>query len=1397
MSFTLSFRSDNGEPRALEDEANIISQIFLLYLNPLFKKGADQSLEMPDLGPTSWQDKTKRLFDAFTPQLEKESQRSFEKRSLWYVLWRTVGYFKLCLALGLYAGYSVCSFIPILILDALVQHFQGTTTLTTWQLWTLAALMFVVPMLGTVLAAHSNLVLAHCGLQFRNALIAAIYRKALRLSPSARQKSSTGQIVNMFSNDTAQLQRFLLFLNNLFLAPVVIGVAIFLIYLQVGASVFVGLGLIIIVLPMNGVIFDWLSKVRKRKVEYTDRRVKLMNEILNGIRIIKYYAWEAAFKERVEDVRETELELLRLSAYIVAVAFSMVLMAVPVFLPVLIFFTYVKLGGQLDAAKIFTTIALFNLMQFPFIFLPLGLTQYNQTRVSTQRILEFLAAEELSEYVDPMPAEGLAVEMKNVSMGWVEVSEEEKLAEHAKEGAYSAVANDDSTAARIASAPSPNSSSISSSASASTSEKRSVVKETELRSILKQGKAELAGEKVEEESKGTDAAYDINQDRSVNTLRDLSFSIKKGELVAVVGSVGSGKSSLLNGLLGEMLLQKGSVAVQGSIAYCDQRPWIINDTVQANIVFGLPFDEERFDNALFAANLEDDILVLPGGINTQIGERGINLSGGQKARVALARAIYRDADIYLLDDPLSAVDAHVGQFLFHEGLRRALKGKTRILVTHQTHLLPDCDKIVVLDNGKVRGVGTYEELQQRGINVEDLLYQQANAGPEAEAFAEICEVATTADSAPASAPVSSTNTSIDGAHLQLKEKSMRQATARKADTRATTINSKEERSQGDVTTEIYSYYLRAGGAFLFSVLLLCVAISQVFTLLASFWLAEWGQTARDREEEDRALSTSRNVWYLNIFAALSCGTLLFYLIRSIILANHRMVASRVLHEGLLKVTLFAPVAFFDVTPTGRVLNRFSSDLQKIDEEIAQSMSQGLNSLANVLGAVGAVAGATKGTFLVLVPPVAFFYRSVQKYFTGTNTAVSRLEAISRSPIYADFSQALSGMTTIRAYADSERFINGLEDGVDSNSVANMTQQAASQWLAIRLDLIGASISFFIAVLAVAVPGFIPPGSLGLALSYSFQLTSYLKFLVRMVATIESQMNAVERVKYYMDNIEEEGSDKVSLPDGDIPEDWPSKGVVTAVGLQMRYRDGPLVLKGVDFNVKGGEKVGLAGRTGSGKSSLMVGLFRIQELAEGSIFIDGLDTSKIPLRLLRSKLGIIPQEPVMFSASVRFNLDPFSEHSDAKIWEVLSSINMKEHILTMPGKLSEEVAEGGSNFSAGQRQLVCIARALLRNPKILILDEATASIDNETDALVQRMVKEQFKNCTVLTIAHRLNTIIDSDKIMVMDDGLLGEYDSPKRLLGEDASPSEDAGVIPSKGLFKALWEKHLESHGQD
>ena len=681
------------------------------------------------------------------------------------------------------------------------------------------------------------------------------------------------------------------------------------------------------------------------------------------------------------------------------------------------------------------------------------------------------------------------------------------------------------------------------------------------------------------------------------------------------------------------------------------------------------------------ASLNADIAILPAGVMTEIGERGINLSGGQKARVSIARAVYRNADIYLLDDPLSAVDAHVGQHIFSECIQEALAGKTRILVTNQTHLLGKCDQVIIMAEGCIKAMGSYESIQTQGVDLS----------------AYIPKVMTTSTSQDNLALAVTQSNDKDKISSKDKEKDVKVEADKSVSEKAKKgkLMTIEEKNLGNVQLSAYLYYLRSGGIAWFFLVILFSLTSQVVGLISNFYLGYCCKVSVIADLEGHSFSSERNLKYLNTFAWISMIGVFTITLRSLCLANHRLGTSSIFHEGLLQRTMGAPISFFDVTPLGRILNRFSSDMSVIDEELSQTISQVFNSYSQCLGAIGAVAGSTKGTFLILIIPLLIAYNSIQAFFRKTNTVIARLEAISRSPIYSEFSQALTGVNSIRAYKDGQRFIDALEKRLNQNSIAGVTQQLVGQWLAIRLDILGALISFFIALITATSKGFIPAEFLALGLSYSFQLTTFLKFAVRMSASLEAQMNAVERIQFYINEIEQENTID-PLPEKDIPSTWPEHGVIKGTNLSLRYREGPLVLKGISMEINSSEKIGVVGRTGSGKSSLMNALYRIHELADGTLLIDNFDIKRIPLHILRSKLGIVPQDPVMFSATVRFNLDPFNQHSDTEVWNALEMVEMKDHVTSLPNKLLEEVAEGGENFSAGQRQLICIGNSIINN-----------------------------------------------------------------------------------------------------
>jgi ATP-binding cassette subfamily C (CFTR/MRP) protein 1 len=1094
-------------------------------------------------------------------------------------------------------------------------------------------------------------------------------------------------------------------------------------------------------------VFSIVSKMRRKVLKYSDLRVKMMNEILTGIRIIKFYGWEKPFGKEVGRLRFKEMEALTKMAYAVAIGFSIVLLSTPIIQPIIVFWTYIKIQDEpLTAATAFTTVALFNIMRFPFAFMPMGLLQFIQSKISLKRLERYLALPELSDYVEHSPPPETPEESPLAKSGSITI----------QDGNFSWI---DPEAPEIKPV-----------------QDEAPKKEKKTRRSLRDSskKTDDASSDDGSMSRSTHSFISsvISEDGGKGggiTLQDITCEIEAGSLVAVVGSVGSGKSSFLSAILGEMEAIDDSKVysprteeeknMKGFASYCTQSPWVINDTLRGNIMFGREFDEDRYNRVVKCCALMDDIVILPAGDMTEIGERGINLSGGQKARVSLARALYSDQTrLLLLDDPLSAVDSHVGEHLFSKAIAGDItKGMTRILVTHHVHVLAQCDKVIVFEHGRIKHQGKFQELVDSGVD-----------------FAGAVDVSKIQTS---ESPVPEEDDEKDK-KLELIEKEevakkdedpteTEKSTLKKA---GATLVQEEERDEGDVAGHAYGRYARAGGIYI--AILVCViqGLGRASDIMASFWLAFWAERMFQAEQSGTPFTDRETSKYIGIYAIFGFVGICGLGCRGIFLATHRLRASKRLHDGLTDAVLRAPVAFFDVTPIGRVLNRFAADMDKLDLELTQTISQGVNTTSNVLGAIGAIVVATKGTFIVPLIPLGYVYYLVQKWFRKTSTELQRVTSVANSPIFAEFSQTLSGTSTIRAYGVQAGFFEKCKSSFDNMNASYILVQLSNYWLSLRLDIMGGLVAMFVGAVAVGTldRGFISAGYLGLALSYSIEMTTYLKFGVQMIARLEADMSSVERILSYTDNIKPEAP--VEIPENDPePGTWPANGVVEFSHASMRYRDGPLVLKDLSFTVNAGEKIGVCGRTGSGKSSLMIALFRISELEDdgGKLLIDGVNTREIGTAALRLNLSIIPQDPIMFSNTVRYNLDPFAIATDDELWEVLQKVHLGEVIAVLPKGLDEEVAEGGENFSQGQRQLLCIARSLLRKPKILVMDEATASIDNETDAAIQEMIRENFKESTVLTIAHRLNTIMDSDRILVLDDGRIAELDTPEKLLAKE------------------------------
>jgi len=888
--------------------------------------------------------------------------------------------------------------------------------------------------------------------------------------------------------------------------------------------------------------------------------------------------------------------------------------------------------------------------------------------------------------------------------------------------------------------------------------------------------------------------------RQIPILFDVSILVPKGSLVGVCGAVGAGKSSLIAAVLGQMKLDSGSVALDGAFAYVSQQAWIMNCSLKENILFGEPFDAKKYYNVIWACELNQDMTSLPAGDQTEIGERGINLSGGQRQRVAMARALYANKDIYLLDDPLSAVDPQVGQHIFERCIRNELRGKTVLFVTHQLQFLSRCGQVIFMERGRIVDQGDHGSLMKRCAQYSSLI-QTFNHDAEADADGD-ADGPPTGDLCGANVDDGTSsedemfsiakNDVIETAESvkKWKSSSIQSQTSGVKDEHITSIDGdlqgvedgrltvEDTIEAGSIPLSTYVFYVRCAGGFLLTLLVVLIfTINIASTSTSSWWLAHWldvgvanSTISIGNNETTTILSITAHPdvhYYQTVYGMFIIVMIASSILRGLFFVKASLRASSLLHNQLFAKVFNCPTKYFESTPIGRILNLFSRDLDETDGRLVGNTEQLLQNILTISITI---------LFVVLVYPwflgalllmaVIFFF--VDRMFRRAVRDLKRLENVSRSPIFSHVAATVNGLNTIHAFAKERQFISKFTILYDENTSSFFLFNICMRWLAVRLDFITACCMGITAGLVVALHGYVPAAYAGLALAFSSQLSGILQYTVRLATDTETRFISVQRMHTALQTLESEGD---AIVEGNRPpENWPRFGSITFSNVKMRYRPNlPLVLKGISLDIESKEKIGIVGRTGSGKSSLGVCLFRLSELNSGWIKIDGVNIADIGLEDLRSRLSIIPQDPVLFIGTIRYNLDPFEKYTDVAIWEALERTSMKDKVKMLPEQLDTMVTENGDNFSVGERQLMCMARALLRHSKILLLDEATAAIDSQTDVIVQATLRDVFRDCTILTIAHRLNTVIHCDRILVLQDGKVIEFDKPSVLLANPKS----------------------------
>ncbi|XP_073418394.1 ATP-binding cassette sub-family C member 9 isoform X2 [Dendrobates tinctorius] len=1347
--------------RFLQPFVNLLSKATYWWMNPLIITAHRRPIDLKTIGklPIAMRALTNyvSLKDAYEEQ-KKLLEQPHRTPSIWVAIYKAFGRPILLSSTFRYLA-DLLGFAGPLCISGIVQHLGSNNATKADQdlpsrpfitvcflsskeflenNYVLAVLLFLALILQRTFLQASYYVAIETGINLRGALLAMIYNKILKLSTSnmSMGEMTLGQINNLVAIETNQLMWFLFLCPNLWAMPVQIIMGVILLYKLLGVSALVGAAVIVLLAPVQYFIATNLAEVQKNTLDYSTERLKKTNEILRGIKLLKLYAWEDIFCASVEETRAKELTSLKTFALHTSLSIFMNA-AIPIAAVLATFVTHEYVENvALTPASAFASLSLFHILVTPLFLLSTVVRFAVKALVSVQKLNEFFTSDEIRD---------------------------------------DSARNGESPALLDACRKHPGIHS------------RAINRKQPLRFQLDRYEQPPRRRPAD----GEEAAIKVfggyfSWGTGLATLSNIDIHIPTDQLTMVVGQVGCGKSSLLLAILGEMQTLEGRVIWSKflqdgdetystgagaappddvsknrySVAYAGQKPWLLNSTVEENITFGSPFNKQRYKAVTDACSLQPDIDLLPFGDQTEIGERGINLSGGQRQRICVARALYQNTSIVFLDDPFSALDIHLSDHLMQEGILKFLQEdkRTVVLVTHKLQYLTHADWIIAMKDGFILREGTLKDIQ----NNDNELYEHWKTLMNRQD--QELEKDTDADQA------------------TMERKTLRRAMySREAKVHQIEEEGEEEEEEEDEEDDMSTAlrlrtkmpwrtcwrYLTSGGYLLLFLMVFSKLLKHSVIVAIDYWLVRWTSRAQNISGDFYNVTVRRNreeqTYYVVGFCILSASGIVLCLITSLTVEWLGLTAARNLHHNLLKKIILAPIRFFDTTPLGLILNRFSADTNIIDQHIPPTLESLTRSSLLCLSAIGVISYANPLFLIALLPlGVAFYF--IQKYFRVASKDLQELDDNTQLPLLCHFSETAEGLTTIRAFRHESRFKQRMLELSDTNNLAYLFLTAANRWLEVRTDYLGACIVLTAAVTSITSE--LTSGIVGLGLTYALTVTNYLNWVVRNLADLEVHIGAVKKVNSFL-NIESECYEG-TMDAQQVPDDWPKSGEIRISDLCVRYESNlKPVLKHVKAYIRPGQKVGICGRTGSGKSSLSLAFFRMVDIFDGKIVIDGMDIAKLPLHMLRSRLSIILQDPVLFSGSIRLNLDPERKCTDDRLWEALEIAQLKNLVKALPGGLDAMVTEGGENFSVGQRQLFCLARAFVRKSSILIMDEATASIDMATENILQKVVMTAFADRTVVTIAHRVHTILTADLVIVMRRGNILEYDTPESLLAQE------------------------------
>nr|XP_035972229.1 ATP-binding cassette sub-family C member 8 isoform X1 [Halichoerus grypus] len=1356
--------------RFLQPFVNLLSKGTYWWMNAFIKTAHKKPIDLRAIGklPIAMRALTnyQRLCEAFDTQAQKDLQSTQGARAIWQALCHAFGR-RLVLSSTFRILADLLGFAGPLCIFGIVDHlgkenrvsqpkkqFLGVYFVSSQEFlanaYVLAVLLFLALLLQRTFLQASYYVAIETGINLRGAIQTKIYNKIMHLSTSnlSMGEMTAAQICNLVAIDTNQLMWFFFLCPNLWAMPGQIIVGVILLYYILGVSALIGAAVIILLAPVQYFVATKLSQAQRSTLEYSNERLKQTNEMLRGIKLLKLYAWENIFCTRVERTRRKEMTSLRAFAVYTSISIFMNT-AIPIAAVLITFVGHVSFfkGADFSPSVAFASLSLFHILVTPLFLLSSVVRSTVKALVSVQKLSEFLSSAEIREEQcaprEPAP-QGQASKYQTVPL---KVVNRKHPAREDCQGF---------TAPLQRLAPSVD------------------------------GDADNWCVQI------IGGFFTWTPD-GIPTLSNITIRIPRGQLTMIVGQVGCGKSSLLLATLGEMQKISGAVfwnsslpdetgedpsperepvadsdvRKRGPVAYASQKPWLLNATVEENITFESPFNKQRYKMVIEACSLQPDIDILPHGDQTQIGERGINLSGGQRQRISVARALYQHTNVVFLDDPFSALDVHLSDHLMQAGILELLQDdkRTVVLVTHKLQYLPHADWIIAMKDGTIQREGTLKDFQRSECQLFEHWKTLMNRQDQELEKETVMERKATEPSQGLRRAMSSR----DGLLQDEEEEEEEAAESEEEDNLSSVLHQRAK-----IPWRACAKYLSSAGILLLSLLVFSQLLKHMVLVAIDYWLAKWTDSALTPSPAARNCSLSQECTldqtvYAMVFTVLCSLGIVLCLVTSVTVEWTGLKVAKRLHRSLLNRIILAPMRFFETTPLGSILNRFSADCNTIDQHIPSTLECLSRSTLLCVSALAVISYVTP-VFLVAVLPLAVVCYFIQKYFRVASRDLQQLDDTTQLPLLSHFAETVEGLTTIRAFRYEARFQQKLLEYTDSNNIASLFLTAANRWLEVRMEYIGACVVLIAAVTSIAnsLHRELSAGLVGLGLTYALMVSNYLNWMVRNLADMEIQLGAVKRIHGLL-KTEAESYEGLLAPSL-IPTNWPDQGKIQIQNLSVRY-DSSLkpVLKHVNALISPGQKIGICGRTGSGKSSFSLAFFRMVDMFEGRIIIDGIDIAKLPLHTLRSRLSIILQDPVLFSGTIRFNLDPEKKCSDSTLWEALEIAQLKLVVKALPGGLDAIITEGGENFSQGQRQLFCLARAFVRKTSIFIMDEATASIDMATENILQKVVMTAFADRTVVTIAHRVHTILSADLVIVLKRGAILEFDKPEKLLGQKDS----------------------------